>query len=392
VNNVFYNGLYARDSANVSMIDNIVTNATLFGVRMLNALGNTVVDGNIIDNVGSGGVVILGGRNVTISNNEIGLGGDGTFGDGNETTSGDDGIFVANSLFSSIVNNLIANAVKSGIHLDVATPNTAIVSGNDIRDSDIGMTFESGTFDLTGATNTITGGRVGYRFEPGSAVDSVNLTGNTIGTTVFDGQSEAYVQLANTALYNPGTPTIIDGTNASFDGFIPTLAANLMTQAQYDLMQSRIFDWNDDNTLGLFFIGDAIADAGIDQGDIFRDISGIPGAAGRFSITIQGLPRIPGAPANAAAGLNIAALNNITPAAGGSAAALNNITPAAGEEASSAQAVQEVEPAAGDTGANGSVSCWGDAVAAASAGQSVTYSFGSGGSDALAAASCSNPT
>ncbi len=369
-------GIRLAGTSNALVGSNTVANTVRHGIFASQGAG--LVTGNIITNntlnaIGDAGVYLNGSSNTLVQANFIGLGPDLLAGTPDDTAIGSDGIRVANSILSDIVDNLISNATRAGVYVSDMGAGQVNISGNEVTNSDIGMNFESGLINLTGASNTITGGRVGYHFEP-TGLSSVNLLGNTIGSTIFAGQSQYYVELANGALYNPGTPTIISAIDASFDGFVPNSALGLnLTQTQYDQLENGIYHFNDDDTLGLFFFG---LSPSIDQSDLFRDIAGIPGVAGRFSITIRGLPRIAGltvpAAANADAGFS---LNDITPAAGGDETdGTNNAT---------GNSLDQITPEAGANENVVEAANWDAAIDAASQGQVVNYSFSGDGSDII---------
>lgn len=367
-------GIRLAGTSNATVTNNIVANTNRHGIVATNggsAVTNNTITGNTIDAIGQHGIYLIQSNNTLLQDNNIGLGFDLISGTADDTAVGSDGIRVANSLLASILDNLIANASGSGVYVgDTTGTNTVAVAGNEVTNSTTGMTFESGLIDLTGGANTITGGSLGYRFAPNIG-NSVNLVGNTIGATIFE--TPFFVELANGALFNPGTPTVIDATGASFNGFTP--GGTTLTQAQYDFMEARMFHFNDDATLGLFFFGLAPL---IDQSDIFRDIAGIPGAAGRFSITIRGLPRIAGVTVPTATGGAASpgfSMNDITPAAGGDED---------GQQTTSAQNPAQIEPAAGAGESIVEANSWNAAIDAASQGQTVNYSFSGDGSDILA--------
>ncbi len=237
--------------------------------------------------------------------------------------------------------------------------------------------FESGQIDLTGAANTFNGGDKAMVFDPTVGGDPLKLAlvGDTIGETVFNGQATYYVELRNGALFEPGTPTIINGLNATYDGFRPADFGGILTQVQYDALEAKIFHYNDLNTLGLFFFG-LVPD--IEDERVYNQFGAFRGAGGQFRVTLLGLPRLPG---QVPGGTNIPLQGGM----GGMAGFLANLAPAAGGEegerpmALTAEALAQLAPAAGGDAAP----CWSDAVAAASGGAAVSYSFGSSMEEAL---------
>lgn len=81
----------------------------------------------------------------------------------------------------------------------------------------------------------------------------LSLTGNTLGNTQFNSVGGGnFIELANDGLFEPGRPTIIDGSEAIFDGASVTLGG--FSFALY--IESRIVDFDDDATLGQIFFRD----------------------------------------------------------------------------------------------------------------------------------------
>ena len=354
----------------------------------------THIHDNTITSAKVDGVYVEGVKSVGIENNEI-------------TTVGHDGISAYNVGELDVGYNTVTDAGSSGIRIDgsamtfpdyeeggeiallakVLMPKPfpfpmdsfyghSVVQGNTITNATTGMTLANGLVDLSGDTNSINGGEVGLRVT-GTNVD---LKGNTIGTTAFTGQTGLYVELQEGALFAPDAPTVIDGLNASYDGLTPALTGGVLTAAQFAALEDMIWHYNDDATLGLFYFGSVPLPTGtFEQADAFNTFSTFVPTAGRVGLTITGLPRLPGARAQAPAGdiTNPDVLNTLSPAAG----------PGAGELPSNptAEQVAAIEPAAGPTDA----ACWGDASALVGSGRSVNYSFTTDPSAALSdAATC----
>jgi parallel beta-helix repeat protein len=317
------------------------------------------------------------------------------------------GIVVDSMDKSTLTGNVVTNSGFYGILSQGAFNNDVILAGNTLNDNPVGGRFESGDIDLTGETNAINGGDVGLQFDPaqtygiigfeditigegegsftlpgfpifGFTAASLNLVDNTIGTTAFTGQSTYYVELRNGALFAPGTPTIENGLNASYDGFSPASVGGVLTQVQYDHLESMIQHYRDDNTLGLFFFG-LVPNDDINQDDIFDFFDGFNGPTGRFSITILGLPKTGGGNGGGGGGNIASFLAGINPAAGG-------------DDNQSPDDLADITPASGGNG-NGQTSedasCWSQAMAQASSGATVNFSFGGNMEESLAqAAAC----
>ena len=401
-------------------------------------VASALIDTNTVTNAYDDGIVVEGAESsdreqfmpklfegpssqlVMIRNNDV-------------VDSGNDGIEVRNMAMSTIDINRVLNSGANGFLASGFNNGDVILTGNTLTNNKVGARFESGLIDLTGATNTIIGGEVGLQFDPatqfgivgytqvpftftlpgapifgpegeflgfgpeqiitfymdmpqfGEVSADLNLAGDTIGTTNFSGQSQYYVELLNGALFNPGTPTIIDGINATYDGFSPASQGGILTKSQFDAIEAKIYHYTDLNSLGLFFFGGV---PGINDKDAYRPINGFTPGNGPLSLTITGLPIIPGFSGNLGA-----FLNSITPAAGG------NTPPKPQKFSSLVEQLANLEPAAGggqpggqQTQQNqqfGESTCWGDAMAAASGGTIVSMSYNNDPSAALeGAASC----
>ena len=220
------------------------------------------------------------------------------------------------------------------------------------------------------------------QFDQGTNPLNLTLANDTIGETFFNGQSGYYIDLENGAFFAPGFPTIINGEQATYEGFrLDTVS--FLTQAQHDYYESKFHDFNDDATLGLILIP-AVPD--LDNNKFFDDFADFNGHINTVSITLLGLPKV----SATQGGLNFSsanALNAIQTAAGGDSNApltpeqLNNIESAAGEETNGAAPAVRAQ----------SANCWNDALSGASPGHPVNYSFGGSFGDAslASAGSCS---
>lgn len=279
--------------------------------------------------------------------------------------NGDNGIEVSNSVSTGILRNIVFNNSANGLYMEGPTNGGVVLSGNTFTNNETGARFESGLINfVAGDANTFVGGRDGMVFDldPLAAPLDLQIDGNTIGETVFEGQSRFYVQLQNGALFQPGTPTVIDGLNASYDGFIPAnseFGPGILTLAQFNAIEAKIFDFIDDATLGLFFFGIVPT---IDQEDIFRGIDPFAGL-------------------NAGPNLAVLSLPSVT---ADQAALLNAIAPAAGEDLTAEEAAA-FEPAAGAP----ETRCFGEALNGAQQGQAYNVNFGNSQEEILnAGAAC----
>lgn len=342
--------IMADFGSNLTIADNIITDAAGHGIKLSQVGGTNVVDSNTIDRVAQDGIRSDSTNNTTISDNDIGTNG---FVNGH-------GVFVSDSTNVQLTDNTISNVDGHGLYFAGLNNGTVALAGNTVtsKAGKVGGRFESGIIDLTSANiNTFNGGMVGLQFDPLSDANAAGLVlvndgnpgfGGTIGQTAFVGQTQYYVELQNGAFFNPGTPTLMNGYNATFDG----QQANAMNNVAYNALLGKIHDYLDIGTLGLFFplrpgadINDILPEQTFLQSGIFRSPL----------LTITGLPFAPGAviPANALAQLNAAALNNLASAAGGEQ--VGQSAQRTGQAAQFASQLNSVETAAGET----TVGCWG---------------------------------
>ncbi len=268
---------------------------------------------------------------------------------------------VTNGLYGDFsgVGNVLVNdndIVNNNVGLDARAFNngTIQISDNRFTQNDIGAWIGSGLIDLTGKGNTFTGGSVALRFEPSTAyypyydypVASIaegpqqegpgytnaflQLVDDSLGAQVFEQQTNYYVDLQNGAFFDPGSPTIIDGTQATYDG----VSGGHMTRAQYLAIEAMLNDYDDNNSLGQIFAG--FFD--FDDNQILQKVKGNGYRPGKAGITVLALPTIPTGPTSHF--FSIQDLADIAPAAGGDdqgapdAAALASIEPAAGGNSS----------------------------------------------------------
>ncbi|QQG36415.1 MAG: right-handed parallel beta-helix repeat-containing protein [Micavibrio aeruginosavorus] len=364
------NGIEISDSAFITVDANdIGTGFAGFvggnGIDVRNVFGIDITNNMIGTFVQDNGIYVNPSNQVLIQGNNIdGVGQNGILLNGNDQVR--------------VISNVISNSGARGLFASGPDNVYIFLEDNTFTNNPIGAEFESGEIDLTGLANTFNGGDIALRFAPAPGkfgFAPMSLTGNTIGETIFNGQTTYYVELANGAFFAPGAPTLLDGLNATYDGFRPSTVGGVLTQAQYDAIEAKIYHFNDLASLGLFFFG--FVPAEIDQEDIFRNIAGFNPRNGGLNLTITGLPTIPGFAGSAAS-----FLNSIAPAAGGNAQGgqkpqrfsslveqLANIAPAAGGDAAGAAPAAEGAPVVGRS------TCWGDAMAAAGAGGIVNMSY-----------------
>ena len=329
----------------VTVEDNPVVFGDNHGI-LIEGANSVLVDGNVTIGSVDDTIKVIGRGEMdmapdmfeaTISNNITGL------------TSGD-GIEAGGFDTLNLIDNTVSNALGAGIHASQSNNGDVTMSGNVLTDNTVGALFESGNIDLLGDPNIITGGNVGLRFAPaplsGGGFAPMTLVndgnpsfGGSIGEQFFSGQSLFFVELDNGAFFDPGTPTVLNGLNSTYDtpdGLVtPSDTAGALTATEFSFIDGKIFDFIDDNTLGLFFFGSppVVLAVDIDEEDFIRSPDVNNTNFSGLNLTVLGLPNVPGGP-----GLP-GNLNNIETFAGGPAPEggftpeqLNNIATASGGE------------------------------------------------------------
>lgn len=386
------------------------------------------VTNNFVDISQDDGIEIEGGYHVLADNNNVDVSGDdgirivgynGYYGEGSVdkisamlidfdpwystavatnnvvNNSGNDGIEINNYNQIDASFNTVSNSQSNGIYISGGENGDVNVEGNTLTSNDIGVHFESGYIDLTGASNFINGGRVGLRFAPfeyyygeggyyaymelvdddapgvsPAAQNPPDNFGGTIGRQVFNGQSQYFVELDNGAFFYPGTPTWLNGLNSTYNGIAPSVTNGIIEPSQLAFLEEMFYHWVDDGTLGRFWFGAAGTPslAGIDQEDIFREFDPLAGIPGQVNVILLGLPRLPGSGLPPSGGGDLAAmLNSLGPAAGGDET--GNMSP---------DQLNQIATAAGDAAQNGQpTSCWMDASMNAQTAGATTFSFSS---------------
>lgn len=360
VDNTTDHGIRARNSNGIVIADNIVgATATLSGIAVINSDGASV-DGNDVGNARYRSIYMLNSDGASATGNTVHNGFIGIAAEGlNTTIAGNaitgmsgDAISVANAVSSTINGNVVTTAgrgvqinnvgnavIADNIMTDLGTgifttgtSNGAIVlRNNTLTSNGDGAVFASGAISFEGV-NSFTSAKDGLVFDPaqGGAVGNLSVAGNTFGSTVLSGQNGYYIRLANGALFQPDAPAIYDARSVSFDGFTP--GSFTLTLAQLNSLESKLYDFDDDVTLGQIFFT-TIAFDGADVTDILPDQPLGRIALNRAgAVTIVGLPYAPGAvPASVLANLDSAAGGDVEGAAAGlSPEQLNDLDSAAG--------------------------------------------------------------
>lgn len=228
-------------------------------------------------------------------------------------------------------NNTVGSWIGSGL-IDLTSPVTG--QGNTFTGGDTAMIFENPYYPSFGQEGPYNPqpiqegeGQEGPWMPYGYT--GLQLVGDTLGAQVFQGQTNYYVDLRNGAFFNPGNPTIIDGTQATYDG----VSGGLMTYAQYLAIEAKLNDFDDNTSLGQIFAGFFF----IDDNQVLKKILANGYKSGKAGVIVTGLPKI----GNLSGGPNFFTLQdlaNLAPAAGGNDSdpstltvdELANLAPAAG--------------------------------------------------------------
>jgi hypothetical protein len=162
---------------------------------------------------------------------------------------------------------------------------TGIMVENDDAMAPLLLTFETtrigGGLDglvLSGSGIALTGG--GGTIPGGSTVGGGNtagdgLFGGSLGALAFTDQTGDFIRLENGALFAPGTPTVIDASNVTFNGALATS----LTAKQRNQIEHKVVEFNDVNTLGLIFLPQAVQTAQMlpSPAEVRDVIKGLPG-------------------------------------------------------------------------------------------------------------------
>ena len=244
-----------------------------FGPAVMNseivAEGNTFVSGNnaAIDFMGGviNSAVRIGGPGAIAANdltggtagiNANGVTG-GTVAIDNNTISGGVGIALDEvSGAGIVVSNTIVDGTNSGVNINGSTRNNtanrAVFQNAALRGTigpGLRITTRSGGAGMHtsfAGGNVFTGAPAMLLSGPGQS-----LEGDTLADTNFVAVGGAkFIELADGGLFEPGRPTLIDGTFASFNN-VPVLPD--LDPAVIAALEKRIIDFDDDQTLGQIF-------------------------------------------------------------------------------------------------------------------------------------------
>jgi parallel beta-helix repeat protein len=191
---------------------------------------------------------------VNITNNTI-----------NDTGTGIDVTGVTFATMDQVVidGNTINDASNTGIRLNIGgrlnagDPNWTgfVISDNDVNlgatGTGLAVNYSLDSALEIGTGNSFDGGVDGIVIN-GQSGRTLTLVGNTLNDTEFTNQSGDYIRLEDTALFDPGQPTVIDATAVTFEG--KTGADG--TSAENLVVESKIVHRMDAPDLGLINFAD----------------------------------------------------------------------------------------------------------------------------------------
>ncbi|MFO0880917.1 MAG: hypothetical protein U0840_26630 [Gemmataceae bacterium] len=229
----------------------IYTGQTLINAGTLNLTGSlTGAGGNVVLNASSvnltgGGTGDILGRGVSVA---TGVTTTTINGLRTVTFSGNVGIDVSGGVTISNVGSSVSNGVLgNAIGIRVNAGGAATLSNNWLNSNTIGVQVLTITGIATvnlGSGNKINGGARGLQVSGINAKVAANTTNNT----AFAGQSVYYIELLNQALIGP------EVLNAAAPTTFEGLTGAMMTQAQLNALETKLYHYPDDASVGLIVV------------------------------------------------------------------------------------------------------------------------------------------
>jgi filamentous hemagglutinin family protein len=163
----------------------------------------------------------------------------------------DHGVLIENSAGVDLLGNNISGALFYGVTARGDYNGLIQLTDNRVNSQFAieAMRFESGQIDFQGGGNLINNVSNGLIFDHNLTTDGLNggglsIVGNSISDTTFNFVLGNYVKLENGALYEPGTPTLINASEATFD------FADTSDPGDWSLIESGIIDFDDGQNVG----------------------------------------------------------------------------------------------------------------------------------------------
>ncbi|MEM1049569.1 MAG: right-handed parallel beta-helix repeat-containing protein, partial [Pseudomonadota bacterium] len=294
------------DNASMTVTDNTITggqngighNGGIVGTATTTITGNTITGqtgiafNGVVSTTNANGVAINSNTGITgttadaVAFNAAVTGAGVTLNDNTNVVGATNGVrFVSldgatvetvGSTITGAMNGFMATASTTAGAESILTFANSAITGR--AGAGLSVTTTAGGSGVTtdlGTDLTLTG-------NPALALSGPNqsLVGNTLSNTVFNSVNGGnFIELANGALFEPGRPTIIDGTTALFDGVqVPAGSEPFLVQS----VESRIIDFDDADTLGQIFF-DSLT---------FADVGDLPGLVSEFAFRTEGFTRV----------------------------------------------------------------------------------------------------
>jgi len=221
------------------------------------------------------------------------------------------GVSITNSSNAKIADNVFSGLMY-GLILGAGTGDV-IVSGNEFSNLITGLYAEDGEIDFYEDGNVFSNNA----FDMSFSGSNVSIVDNYLGKQEFNNTATYYIQLTNGAFAGQ----TINGYFSSYDGVTPyTLTTALEEDQAKRIIETMLYDYDDDATLGQIFAGSDLDSYYEDSMNGYRSITP---SNSRFNVSLSAMPYTSAAQM----------LSSIAPAAGGNgntASGLNNIEPAAG--------------------------------------------------------------
>lgn len=390
-----------------TIVNNTMNTVADDGIETV-GVNDLLIDSNTIDNVGDDGINILGfgGFNVdpptTTGGEETGflvvpvLPYNAVVTNNNVSNVGGDGIQSEGYDTLEVTNNRVSDTYFNGLYISGFYNGSVLMQDNTFTDNghidtDVlvgaGARFESGNIDMSALdhpnffVNTRGVKALGMQFDPAEtyvltsaeygeifaepivpvALANLTIVNETLGATVFNGytpEGSFYVRFEDGAILDElGNVIVIDGTDATFDGILPSATGDIISAENLNFIEERLWDADDPllDGRGQIFVGTP-EDLSLNNiQDFFNEFEGGEGQGNGLNVTFLGLPPIGPVGGPTPPVTNLAA---ISPEAGGDGTQTQNpqqplevasIAPEAGGE-------NEAAPAGGSE----QVGCWSD--------------------------------
>jgi hypothetical protein len=236
----FTNSLATGVTINNSDINSNARNGVLFdGLRVI---GFTFTNARVQNNISDGVRIQCLVDDVTFTNSTL-IQGNGDTGIRiivNGVPSTDGSILFGKVSLANNPRGILVGAAEPLLPVLLTFLNTQISGGVN------GLILQGAGIRLTGGGGAIPGGSsVGGGLMPGDG-----HFGGSLGTLTLSGQTGDFIRLQDGALFNPGTPTVINASKVKFNGVV----GSSLSSTQLQTVRNKVIEFNDNNSLGLIFL------------------------------------------------------------------------------------------------------------------------------------------